>query len=882
MFDERVKTGSSSSSAGLLLRVRRSNGHTDEFYLANGLTIGRTVANTVVLADDTVDRTHARVDLTEDGTARLRCVGSDNKLSVGDTAVQEIGLTAGVRFRIGTTDFECVSGQRGPERDRASRGSACPSCGSKSVPAPTTEPVSCLSCGQSILVLDLGTSYPSPLVIPVKYGEFLADRYVARGGMGLVLHGRSEADNKPVAIKLLLPGAGVDRQAAERFKQEITLMKRVSNANVVRLLSYGRAEQFRYLIMEWVDGHNLRDTIADMKQRQKMPSFENVLPWFEQVCKGLAAVHAVGVIHRDIKPSNILIAQDGHVLLADLGVGKRADTNQTALTTTGQLPGTYEYMAPEQLSAPDTVDQRTDLYSLGIMFYELLTGDRPVGAWLPASQINPTVPPVFDQILSRLLARKPENRYSDIHDLLAAASVFKLSHKEPGQENVEPNPATEPNVPPPPVEPLPSMWSQIAKSFRLVCTEVKAICIATIAHLGILARIAAIRWKIYALKKKLTGLESEHQEAMGIQAAIQTHQGVVAALKSQLRPPTPVSWCRIGIGYAAMVIFVIGITCILLPHHAPIPGPENPSVAKTQVVELGNEMKLKLTLIPAGEFKMGSGESAEATAAFFNKTYDTDILKADSFKDEHPQHRVRITKPFYLGTYHVTRGQFRQFVTDTGYKTDAEKGVGGKGAFGWNPDEKKFALNEKYSWQNAGFEQTDEHPVVNVSWNDAVAFCEWLSKKEGKTYRLPTEAEWEYACRAGTTTRYSSGDDPETLAKVGNVADATFKAKFPDFLAIKASDGYVFTSPVSSFQPNAFGLYDMHGNAWQWCSDWYGAEYYAKSLADDPNGPDSGDSRVLRGGSWSDGPDFTRSATRNRSTPDNRNFSTGFRVSRTQ
>ena len=132
--------------------------------------------------------------------------------------------------------------------------------------------------------------------------------------------------------------------------------------------------------------------------------------------------------------------------------------------------------------------------------------------------------------------------------------------------------------------------------------------------------------------------------------------------------------------------------------------------------------------------------------------------------------------------------------------------------------------------------------MVNVSWNDAVAFCKWLSKKEGKTYRLPTEAEWEYACRAGTTTRYYSGDDPETLAKVGNVADAALKAKFPDWkYTIKANDGYVFTAPVGKFKPNAFGLYDMHGNAWQWCADWYGADYYATSPLDDPTGPDSGD-----------------------------------------
>ncbi len=195
--------------------------------------------------------------------------------------------------------------------------------------------------------------------------------------------------------------------------------------------------------------------------------------------------------------------------------------------------------------------------------------------------------------------------------------------------------------------------------------------------------------------------------------------------------------------------------------------------------QITNSIGMKLTLVPSGEFMMGSGESAEDTAAFFWKTYG-EVVYADHFKDEHPQHRVRITHPFYLGTYHVTRGQFRQFVADTSYKTDAEKGEP-PGAEGWNADKKSFEFNEKYSWRNAGFEQTDEHPVVNVSWNDVVAFCKWLSGKEDKTYRLPTEAEWEYACRARTTTRYSSGDDPETLAKVGNVADAAAQGAIPGF-----------------------------------------------------------------------------------------------------
>ena len=143
------------------------------------------------------------------------------------------------------------------------------------------------------------------------------------------------------------------------------------------------------------------------------------------------------------------------------------------------------------------------------------------------------------------------------------------------------------------------------------------------------------------------------------------------------------------------------------------------------------------------------------------------------------------------------------------------------------------------------------HPVVNVSWNDAAAFCVWLSKKEGKKYRLPTEAEWEYACRAGTTTRYSFGNDPEGLVKYANSWDAGVIEKWPAASnRLKGNDGYIFTAPVGSFLPNPFGLYDMHGNVNQWCADWFGKDYYSVSGVDDPQGPATGTQHVLRGGSF--------------------------------
>ncbi len=276
-----------------------------------------------------------------------------------------------------------------------------------------------------------------------------------------------------------------------------------------------------------------------------------------------------------------------------------------------------------------------------------------------------------------------------------------------------------------------------------------------------------------------------------------------------------------------------------------------------------NSIGANLRLIPAGEFLMGSP--------------DTD---KDAEDDEKPPHRVRITRPFYLGMTEVTRGQFRRFVDDAGYKTEAESDA--KGGSGWNEEANKFEQDPKYTWQNPGFEQTDEHPVVNVTWNDAVAFCQWLSRKEGKTYRLPTEAEWEYACRAGTTTRYQVGEDPEGLAVVGNLADGTAHEKFPDWVAIAARDGYVFTAPVGRFTPNAWGLLDMHGNVWEWCSDWYAKDYYGRSAAEDSGGPDPASLRVLRGGGWYPEPRVARSANRNAFVPDLRYVNVGFRLARDQ
>ena len=245
--------------------------------------------------------------------------------------------------------------------------------------------------------------------------------------------------------------------------------------------------------------------------------------------------------------------------------------------------------------------------------------------------------------------------------------------------------------------------------------------------------------------------------------------------------------------------------------------------------------------------------------------------------DEQPQHWIRITRPFYLGQHEVTFGQFAAFVQEMGYKTEAE--TDGQGGYRWNEITGELeGRDPKSIWTNPGFQQDDSHPVVNVTRSDAVRFCEWLSKKEGVTYRLPTEAEWEYACRAGTTSLFYHGNGREGLAAVGNVADGTAKARFPNWNAIAAEDGFIFTAPVGSFRANGFGLYDMHGNVWEWCADWYASDYYSNSQVDDPKGPESAEDRVIRGGGWHGAARNSRSAHRYRNTPNHRSSILGFRV----
>ncbi len=281
------------------------------------------------------------------------------------------------------------------------------------------------------------------------------------------------------------------------------------------------------------------------------------------------------------------------------------------------------------------------------------------------------------------------------------------------------------------------------------------------------------------------------------------------------------------------------------------------------VRSFNNTSNMKFVLIDAGEFNMGSNADPSGAAT--------------------PRHTVVISRPFYVGVHEVTKENFKKFVTETRHKTDAEKsGIGGEGIDVTGT----IKFKPEYTWMNLGrgFVQKDNHPVVNVSWNDAQAYCEWLSgseeaKRKGYKYRLPYEAEWELACRANTTADFYNGDNLETLRQVSNSADKQHRLSVP-LVAGTASwdDKFPFTAPVGSFESNEFGLLDMHGNVWEWCMDRFEPGYYQRAERVDPKGPNTGESRVARGGSFRSTPTHCSSWWRQGFAPRGANCSVGFRV----
>ena len=276
------------------------------------------------------------------------------------------------------------------------------------------------------------------------------------------------------------------------------------------------------------------------------------------------------------------------------------------------------------------------------------------------------------------------------------------------------------------------------------------------------------------------------------------------------------------------------------PEPVPSPPPFPEPFAITRDIPDGPE----LMLIPTGTFTMGVPPQEEEREGVLKEYRGWSV----------PRKAITIAEPFWLGRYPVTRGQFATFVSETGHKTPDE-------ARTFEPNDKgewKYETRKNRNWRNPGFKQTDNDPVVCVSHEDAMEYVKWLKDAAGKPYRLPSEAEWEYAARAGTTTARFWGDGRADAVRYAKVADRALMTRmnrtFDPESFFDGDSGYPFTAPVGSFLPNPFGLYDMLGNVWEWTADFWNEDL--KSIPPDGSATTTGDSsrRALRGGSWDDNP----------------------------
>jgi formylglycine-generating enzyme required for sulfatase activity len=573
--------------------------------------------------------------------------------------------------------------------------------------------------------------------------------------------------------------------------------------------------------MEYVEGLDL----ARLVRARGPLSVAHACSFIHQAALGLQHAHEKGMVHRDIKPHNLMLGHDGGfplVKVLDFGLAKAArdPVVETALTSEGQALGTPDFIAPEQITNQPGLDVRADLYSLGATFFYLLAGRPPFRSG--------SLHEIYHAHMSRQAEALNLVR-GDVPPSLASL-VARLMAKDPARRFQEPREVAEALEP----------YFRTRRQSQLGALPRPADPGSKPASIPVVAERSTLLDGVFHLE----GSEGEP----------------IRRTRAGRRRPRLVA---VAIG----IFLLVGVVALGWRSFATRSGAAPASVAQVPApvvarpLDQAAALGITMLRLPPGEFTMGAPED-----------------DAGAEPNERPRHRVVIPAGRALSAHEVTVAQFRKFILHSQYVTDAERdGWGGHGV----NEKGDFDQAPRFTWQETNFPQTDDHPVVNVSWNDAQEFCRWLTRKDGQTYRLPTEAEWEYACRAGSTTYYSNGDDPENLAGIANLADATARAAFPAWHTSVASDGFVHTAPVGRFRPNAWGFHDMHGNVMEWCADYYDANYYEKAPRIDPRGPSTGLTRVHRGGSWKFwGGWYNRSSDRHDADPLTRDPNLGFRVAR--
>ena len=742
-------------------------------------------------------------------------------------------------------------------------------------------------------------------------GVYRLEKKLGEGGMGAVWKAFHTKLKKYVALKVLPAHLLRDAKLVSRFEREMEAVGRLDHPAIVRAMDAGEVQGTHYLVMEYVDGQDLGQLVKTRGARKVSDACEMI----RQAAIGLAYAHKNGLVHRDVKPSNLFLTKDGKVKILDLGLARLQGDNLAAdpgagLTGTGQVLGTPDYMAPEQWENTHTVGPACDLYALGCTLFYLLTGRAPFGddkhQTLPRKMMghvneappelsavrttllarakkpaqvntvdstlsdesnragNPSaaaipapshdIPPELESIYQRLLAKEPKDRFATA-DELAVALLAVIKGKKPASSDptidMSVGPASNQSPPQPPTVPQFTAFDQLTPVSRPARPPVppRSKTLAALGGLGAVLLLGVILITIKNRDGSTTKIEVDESSEINISRKGDTE--------------TSPSGTRTGWhGW---------------PANAPKPAiaPFDAAQAKRHQeewakylnvpVEYTNSIRMKFRLIPPGEFEFG-GNQADIDAVRQRHATNEGYLATEqpAWEREVKRHRVIVSRPFYLGMHEVTQGQFQSVLRR-------------------NPSSFVKNSSDTRSAEKVAGISTDELPVENVTNEDIAAFCKQLNLTErirsefdvrtlgtragqGTAYSLPSEAEWEFACRGGTTTTYWSGDRTSSLGDYewhnGNSAGCPH--------------------PAGQLKPNPFGIFDIGGNVAEWVDDRWSSDFFDQfvdRIAIDPLNRDTRSKRVvIRGGHWGVDDVNCRSSVHLIGYPEHSSYTTGFRI----
>ena len=749
------------------------------------------------------------------------------------------------------------------------------------------------------------------LAAGTRLGEFEIEQVLGRGGFGVTYLAYDHSLDRRVAIKEYLPqdwGArgpdGVGPLSAarakdyewglERFLKEARALARLHHAHIVQVYQVFEAWGTAYMVTEYVKGGSLAEALGEGSWTEA-----RVLALLDALTAGLAAVHEAGLVHRDVKPANVMLREDGSPVLIDFGAVRSAAGGRTGSLLPVMTP---KYAPIEQYTEKGVLGPWTDVYALGAVAYKALSGREPDEA--PERASEDTLRPVAEVASQAVSARLSS----------AVASALAVGRQDRPQSMAEWRallglpPVTGPEKPPPPPpppppQPEPSRWLRLAGAAAVAAVVLAVAGLAWWAGRAGAPETAGTVTRAPVGENAVGATDGAGGGRGGSEAVSGRADTAVVAPGAELRngsdsspaatetgsAPEDVApedsapdvapevveealgldragWRRIQEGLAALGLdpgapdgLVGGGTRRAVRAYQEGAGKpatgfldaadmaalrdaasEAERVAEQRADEaerLAEEAERQrlaelrrpgrvfrdcdgcpeMVVIPAGEFMMGSPVSEEGRD-----------------DDEGPQHRVTV-RSFALGVTEVTFDEW-------------EACVRGGGCDGYRPDDAGWGRGAR--------------PVIYVNWDDARAYVSWLSRETGESYRLPSEAEWEYAARGGTTTPFYTG----TTISTGQANYSIDRGQ---------------TTPVRTFAPNPFGLYDVHGNVWEWVEDCWNGSYRGAPADGSPWGAGDCGRRVLRGGSWLGYPRHLRSAARDGFTAGNRYSRAGFRVART-